>query len=103
MRVLSWDVGIKNLAYCLIDNSKIIDWGIINLLEDSSIENSSKSSDNLVMIWRRIGTGSQILRDLGVQKMKVIGQKHKYHAISGFGLEVIEHIQLSKINENESS
>ena len=76
---------------------------ILNLLEDSSIENSSKSSDNLVTNWRRIGTGSQILRDLGVQKMKVIGQKHKYHAISGFGLEVIEHIQLSKINENESN
>ena len=76
---------------------------IINLLEDSSIKKTSKSSDNLVTNWRRIGTGSQILRDLGVQKMKVIGQKHKYHAISGFGLEVIEHIQLSKINENESN
>ena len=37
---LGWDVGIKNLSYCLIDyNSKsfnIIDWGIINLLEDYS-------------------------------------------------------------------
>ena len=48
------------------------------------------------MDWRKIGTGSQILRDLGVRKMKVIGQKHKYHAISGFGLEVIEHIHLGK-------
>lgn len=35
MKVLSFDVGIKNLAYCLInkkeDNFKIEDWGIINL------------------------------------------------------------------------
>jgi len=39
MRVLSWDVGIINLAYCLIDmdkittNYKIIDWDVINLTD----------------------------------------------------------------------
>lgn len=39
MRVLSWDIGIINLAYCLIDYEKttnvfkIIDWGIINLTD----------------------------------------------------------------------
>lgn len=37
MKVLSWDVGIINLAYCLIDYDydtkkfKIIDWDVINL------------------------------------------------------------------------
>ena len=35
MKVLSWDVGIINLAYCIIEYKekdwKIIDWGIINL------------------------------------------------------------------------
>ena len=35
---LGWDIGIKNLAYCLMDykNGKfeMIDWGIINLLEE---------------------------------------------------------------------
>ena len=35
---LGWDIGIKNLAYCLMDydentqKTKIIDWGIINLV-----------------------------------------------------------------------
>ncbi len=39
MKVLSWDVGIINLAYCLIDYNKdtkefnIIDWDVINLTE----------------------------------------------------------------------
>jgi hypothetical protein len=29
--ILSFDVGIKNLAYCLIDNDKtILDWNILN-------------------------------------------------------------------------
>ena len=35
MKVLSWDVGIINLAYCMIeykdDEWTIIDWGKINL------------------------------------------------------------------------
>ena len=39
MRILSWDVGIINLAFCLIDYDttakkfKIIDWNVINLTE----------------------------------------------------------------------
>ena len=37
MKVLSWDVGIKNLSYCMInidDNWKIEKWDIINLIKD---------------------------------------------------------------------
>ena len=37
MRYLSWDIGIKNLSYCLLEknenNYKIINWEIINLSE----------------------------------------------------------------------
>ena len=37
---LGWDVGIKNLAYCLLDKKgdkfEIMDWGIINLLVHKS-------------------------------------------------------------------
>lgn len=42
MRVLSWDIGIINLAYCLIDMNgadyKIIDWDVINLTDRESIK-----------------------------------------------------------------
>ena len=36
---LSWDIGIKNLAFCFNDlrgKFKIIDWGVINLLDEHS-------------------------------------------------------------------
>ena len=39
---LSWDIGIKNLAYCMLDydkdsnKTKIYKWGIINLIETIS-------------------------------------------------------------------
>ena len=36
MKIISFDVGIKNLAYCILnanaDNYTILDWGIINLV-----------------------------------------------------------------------
>ncbi|MEI7948959.1 MAG: bifunctional 3,4-dihydroxy-2-butanone-4-phosphate synthase/GTP cyclohydrolase II [Gammaproteobacteria bacterium] len=38
-----------------------------------------------------VGTGSQILRDVGVGKMRVMSFPTKY-AISGFGLEVVEYV-----------
>ena len=35
MKYLSFDVGIKNLAYCSLNkDKKILDWGIINLNKD---------------------------------------------------------------------
>jgi hypothetical protein len=41
LKILSWDVGIKNLAYCLIeffsaDKFKILAWNIINLVQNES-------------------------------------------------------------------
>jgi len=41
---------------------------------------------------RRVGVGSQILQDLGVQKMALLSSQKKYSALSGFGLEVVEYI-----------
>lgn len=45
MKVLSWDVGIINLAYCMIEytnnNWKIIDWGIINLTDRDKLKCSN--------------------------------------------------------------
>lgn len=38
MKIISWDVGIKNLAYCVIDsdnNNCILYWNIINLIPEN--------------------------------------------------------------------
>lgn len=42
--------------------------------------------------WRTTGTGARILADLGVHKLKVLGAHKKYIALSGFDLEVAEHV-----------
>ena len=44
MKVLSFDVGIKNLAFCLIDTKKLTidDWGILNICMDPVCEHQMK-------------------------------------------------------------
>ena len=39
-----------------------------------------------------VGTGSQILRDVGVGKMRLLSSPSRYNAISGFNLEVVEFV-----------
>jgi len=41
---------------------------------------------------RGYGAGAQILADLGVRKMRVMGAPKKLHGLGGFGLEVVEYV-----------
>jgi 3,4-dihydroxy 2-butanone 4-phosphate synthase/GTP cyclohydrolase II len=62
---------------------------------DQSIEEIISSSNRIVrqdLAYRQIGAGSQILKDLGVSKMRVLGSPLKFAAISGFDLEVVEYL-----------
>ena len=45
MKIISWDVGIKNLAYCIMEKTnkndlpyKIHNWGILNSIEKSLLK-----------------------------------------------------------------
>ena len=59
-------------------------------LEDNGIVTSAKALG--AEDWRTTGTGARILADLGVHKLKVLGVQKKYVALSGFDLEVAEHV-----------
>ena len=50
-------------------------------------------NSNEVGAYRVIGTGSQILRDVGVGKMRLLSSPTRFNAISGFDLEVVEFIE----------
>jgi 3,4-dihydroxy 2-butanone 4-phosphate synthase/GTP cyclohydrolase II len=39
------------------------------------------------------GIGAQILRDLGVTKMRLMAEPRKISSMAGFGLEVLEFIR----------
>lgn len=42
---------------------------------------------------RTFGLGAQILSDLGVRQMRILSAPKKFHAISGFGLEIVEYVE----------
>ncbi len=52
-------------------------------------ERTVKASE---MVYLQIGAGSQILRSLGAQKIKVMSAPFRFNAISGFDLEVIGYL-----------
>ena len=42
MKILSFDVGIKNLSFCLLKDEVIEDWGILNICTDDVCDHCSK-------------------------------------------------------------
>jgi len=59
-------------------------------LQDNGI--NPLTSQKNVLDWRTTGTGSRILADLGIRRLIVMGAHKKYIGISGFDLEVVEHV-----------
>ncbi len=58
--------------------------------EDQGIQSPRPDSSAAL---RNVGVGSQILADLGVHQMRLLSPEKKYHALSGFKLEVVEYIE----------
>lgn len=63
----------------------------VNSLETPIEDISAKRDGGNVL--RTYGTGSQIVHDLGVTRMRVLSAPKQMHAISGFGLEIVEYIE----------
>lgn len=58
------------------------------LAEGSDAERTVRPGNDLT-----IGTGSQILRDLGVGRMRLLSFPARFNAISGFDLEVVDFVE----------
>ena len=51
-----------------------------------AVENSAASAEGAVL--RTFGVGAQILKDLGVKRMRVLSAPKQMHGIAAFGLEI---------------
>ncbi len=63
-------------------------------IEDSIdwLVSGRKQPPKTELAYKQVGTGSQILQDLGVCKMRLLSAPFKFSALSGFNLEVTEYI-----------
>jgi len=64
----------------------------IRMLSDSTVQDFPANEQTGVAILRTYGTGAQILRSLGITKMRVLSAPKQMHGISGFGLEIVEYV-----------
>ena len=55
-------------------------------------QDNAPSSKALSQQYRTIGVGAQILRDVGVQQMRLLSSPLRFNALSGFDLEVVEYV-----------
>jgi 3,4-dihydroxy 2-butanone 4-phosphate synthase / GTP cyclohydrolase II len=46
--------------------------------------------------WRRNGAGAQILHELGYGRLRVLGTPRRQVAIAGFGLEIVEYVDVAR-------
>ena len=53
----------------------------------------ANTESNKIQNYRVIGTGSQILKRLGIGKMQLMSAPIHFNALSGFNLEVTDFIQ----------
>ncbi len=78
---------------------------ITHILEKLSSEDTVSELPNLAHVrkgLRTYGVGCQILADIGVGRMRVMGHAIRLPGMSGFGLEVVENIESSDIASGEN-
>ena len=66
---------------------------VLRYADESEQDGNPGYEQRAIDHWRQVGLGAQILADVGIRKMRVMSNPRKYHAISGFGLEVIEYVK----------
>lgn len=96
----------KNIPICVrvhMENmlTDILQENTMSLRVDDALEYISEKDSGVFLLIhpheassdvKTYGIGAQILSDLGVGKMRILGSPRKLNALKGFGLEVVEYI-----------
>ena len=90
-RIAEFDEGVLVLLRPPQDQGELV-----RTIQDFQLSGGKPEGDELEVPpdYRTNGIGSQILADLGVGKMRLLGRPRIYHGLGGFGLEIVEYISL---------
>ncbi len=80
-------------AMVLIDQGQTAEAQLREVMEFPEAPQVGSDGSDGTQIYRLIGTGSQILKQLGVGKMRAMSAPTRYNALSGFHLEVVEFVE----------
>lgn len=89
MKVLSFDMGYKNLAYCLLEDKKIRQWKCVNIIEGKS---KAKKPSITVLTEALIDYLKQHEELDGVEKVLIEQQPCGFHRRSNTGMKVLSHV-----------
>ena len=87
-RISAEDAGVVVLLRDQETSRDFID--IVETLDEHPDELEDRRSGDAVL--RTYGVGAQILRDLGLHRIRVLSAPKLMHAISGFDLEIVEYV-----------
>ncbi|MCK8517306.1 bifunctional 3,4-dihydroxy-2-butanone-4-phosphate synthase/GTP cyclohydrolase II [Methylonatrum kenyense] len=71
------------------------DSAILSRMRDYQLQAQSSGEPGMAQSsseLRTYGIGAQVLADLGVRRMRVLSAPKRMHALSGFGMEVVEYV-----------
>jgi 3,4-dihydroxy 2-butanone 4-phosphate synthase/GTP cyclohydrolase II len=88
-RIAKEDVGVLVILRDQESSRDFID-AVEGLGQDQHDLNEHRNGDDVL---RTYGVGAQILRDLGLSKIRVLSAPKQMYAISGFDLEIIEYVE----------
>jgi 3,4-dihydroxy 2-butanone 4-phosphate synthase / GTP cyclohydrolase II len=80
-------------AMVLIDQGESTAQQLEEILQFPAVPQAASDGSDGTQIYRLIGTGSQILKQIGVGKMRAMSAPTRFNALSGFDLEVVEFVE----------
>lgn len=97
----SWEIGAAVDRICEEGSGVVV---IVRYPEDGEalikrIQHAHAGDTNIEFPWREpgqdlrmLGVGGQILADLGVTRLRVLGSPRRLYGVSGFGLEIVDYV-----------
>ncbi|CAI8363930.1 MAG: 3,4-dihydroxy-2-butanone-4-phosphate synthase [Luminiphilus sp.] len=96
-------IALEGAGVLVLINKEETDSDLLAQVDAALGSNLPDDSHKQGVGYSQVGMGAQILRDLGVGKIRLMGAPVKYNALEGFGLEVVEFIEPEFIKSGEVS
>ena len=96
------DRGEGRGALVLLGESSTAESMLARIRADNRHEPQPRRARRRLAEWRRNGAGAQILADLGLGKLRVLGTPRRQVGLAGFGLDVVEYVRTDALLDSAS-